>query len=67
MNKKKILIVLIIIVIIVNVFLSYNYIYLKYKNKKFIEKNDVVLADDLKKSPFKINKIVLYSSRIWAK
>lgn len=67
MNKKKILIVFIIIAIIANVFLSYNYIYLKYKNKKFIEKNDVALADDLKKSPFKINKIILYSSRIWTK
>ena len=44
------------------IFFSFNYIYFKYKNKTFIEKTDVVLAENLRNSPFKINKIVLYSS-----
>ena len=67
MNKKNLVIIFIIIFIIFNIFFAFNHIYLKYKNKKFIEKTDVAFADDLRTSPFRINKIVLYSSRIWRK
>ena len=67
MNKKNLIIIFIIIFIIFNIFFACNHIYFKYKNKKFIENTDVLFADNLRKSPFKINKIILYSSRIWRK
>lgn len=62
MKKKVILIIIIILLSILDVFLFWNYIFLRYKNKVFIEKTDVVLANEIKSSPFKIDKIVLYSS-----
>lgn len=62
MKKKVILIIIIILLSILDIFLFWNYIFLKYKNKSFIEKTDVILANEIKSSPFKINKIILYSS-----
>lgn len=62
MKKKLLIVISIIIFIFLIIYFSFNQIYLKYKNKKFIEKTDVVLAENLKNSPFKINKIILYSS-----
>lgn len=62
MKKKIVLTIIAIILIILNVYLAFNYIYLRYKNKSFIEKTDIAFANELKNSPFKINKIVLYSS-----
>lgn len=62
MKKKIFLIVIIIFLMILDLYLFWNYIFLKYKNKIFIEKTDVVFAEKLKSSPYKINKIILYSS-----
>ena len=62
MKKNFLLISIIIILVVLIIFFSYTRIFLKYKNKYFIEKNDVTLAKELKNSPFKIEKITLYSS-----
>lgn len=62
MKKKIILTIIVILLLILDIYLFFNYIYLKYKNKFFIENTDVVLAEELKNSAFKINKILLYSS-----
>ena len=62
MKKKIVLIIVIIILGILDIVLFKNLIYQKYKNKTFIEETDVKFAKELKNSPFKINKIVLYSS-----
>lgn len=62
LKKKIILTIIVIILIILDTYLIFNYIYLKYKNKLFIENNDVIFAENIKNSPFRINKIVLYSS-----
>lgn len=62
MKKKIILSIIALILLIVDIYLIFNFIYLKYKNKSFIENTDVVLAEDFKNSPFKIDKIVLYSN-----
>ena len=62
MKKKIILTIIVIILLILDIYLFFNYIYLRYKNKYFIENTDVVLAQNLNNSPFKINKIILYSS-----
>ena len=62
LKKKVILSIIAIILLILDIYLIFNFIYLKYKNKNFIETTDVVFAEDLRNSPFKIDKIVLYSS-----
>lgn len=62
MKKKIILSVIIIILIILDTYLVFNFIYLKYRNKSFIENTDIALANDLKNSPFKVNKMIIYSS-----
>lgn len=62
MKKKIILIVIIIILLILDIFLFFNFIYKRYKNKHFLEKYDISLANDINNNEFKINKIMLYSS-----
>lgn len=62
MKKKIILIIIIIILLILDVFLFFNFIYKRYRNKFFLEKYDIALANDINNNEFKINKIILYSS-----
>lgn len=62
LKKKIILTIIVIFLFILDIYLIFNYIYLRYKNKLFIENTDVVFAEKIKDSPFKIEKILLYSS-----
>lgn len=62
MKKKIILTIIVLILILLDIYLIFNFIYLKYKNKLYIEKNDVLLAEELHSSPYKIDKVLLYSS-----
>lgn len=62
MKKNVILIFLIIIIFILDSFLFYNYIFLKYKAKNSLEKNEIIIAENLSNTPFKVSKIILYSS-----
>ena len=67
MKKKILLTAILIIILILEIYFSFNYIYYKYKNKNFVENTDIALAEKISNSPFKINNIILYSSRIWKK
>lgn len=62
MKKKIVLVIIIIILLILDIFLFFNFIYRHYKNKHFLEKYDISLANNINNNEFKINKILLYSS-----
>lgn len=62
MKKNAILIILIIIILFLDFYLFFNYIYIRYKNKNMLETTDIKLFNELSSSPFKIDKIILYSS-----
>ena len=62
MKKKFILITLIIVLLFIEIFIFYNFIFIRYKNKTSIENIDIKIAEELKNSPFKVEKIILYSS-----
>lgn len=62
MNKKIILIIVLIILLVLIIFLSNKYVFSMLKQKNFIEKYDVKLADELNNSDFKIEKMMIYSS-----
>lgn len=62
MKKKIILIVIIFILLFLDIYLFFNFIYTRYKNKNFLEKHDISLANDIQNSEFQIDKIIIYSS-----
>lgn len=62
MKKKIFVIMLIFILILINSYLIFNYIYVKYRNKTSLENHYIQLSQELSQSPFKIDKILLYSS-----
>jgi hypothetical protein len=62
MKKKIILTIIVFILLVTDIYLFFNFIYTRFKNEKMIEKYDLEIANQLANSPFKIEKIILYSS-----
>lgn len=62
MKKKLLLSIIALILLVLDIYLFYNYIFARYRNKIYLEKSDVALADELSNSAFIIDKVTLYSS-----
>jgi hypothetical protein len=62
MKKKIILTIMVFILLFVDIYLFFNFIYVRFKNKSIIEKYDLEIASQLENSPFEIEKIILFSS-----
>ncbi len=62
MKKKIILIIIILILFILDIYLFYNYVFARFRNKAYLEKSDVKFAEKLSNSTFAIDKVTLYSS-----
>lgn len=62
MKKKFLLSIIALILLILDIYLFYNYIFARYRNKIYLEKFDITLADELSNSSFVIDKVMLYSS-----
>lgn len=62
MKKKIILTIIIFILLFLDIYLFFNFIYVRLRNKKTLENYDLQIASEISNSEFRIDKILLFSS-----